>query len=145
MKLSLKKVQIYPKLSEETNAFTAQLCLDGKPVAEVDNSGKGSSHGYRWLKPELRESIEAWVEAQPLEFVHDRLDQVIDRLLDDFEEKRKLKLWCKTKTVYRLKDTPEGEWILWSVPFTPEAKASLVRKYGRHLGRVANEELARKA
>lgn len=145
MKLSLKKVQIYPKLSEETNAFSAQLCLDGKPVAEVDNSGKGSSHGYRWLKPELRESIEAWADAQPFEFVFERLDQVVDRLLEDFEETRKLKMWCKTKTVYRLKDTPVGKWLIWDKPFTDATKTRLVRQYGRLLGRVANEELARKA
>lgn len=144
MNLSLKKVQIYPKLSEETNAFNAQLCLDGKPVANVENTGKGGSNNYYWLKPEARKPIEVWVEALPLEFTFDRLDQVVDKLLEDFEENRKLKMWCRTKTVYRLKDTPPGEWILWKVPFTPAAKLSLIRKYGGHLGRIANEELARK-
>ena len=41
MKIELKKIQHYEKLSEETNCFTASLYIDGKCVATVKNNGCG--------------------------------------------------------------------------------------------------------
>lgn len=41
MKIEIKKIKHYEKLSEETNCFTASLYIDGKCVAEVKNTGRG--------------------------------------------------------------------------------------------------------
>jgi len=41
MKIELKKIKHYPKLSEETEAFTAELYVDDKKVADVRNDGRG--------------------------------------------------------------------------------------------------------
>jgi len=41
MKIEVKKIIHARSLSEETNAFTAQLHIDGKYVADCKNSGRG--------------------------------------------------------------------------------------------------------
>lgn len=49
MKLELKKVTFSEALSEETNAFTADVYLDGKLVATAKNTGQGGDtdiHAY---------------------------------------------------------------------------------------------------
>lgn len=40
-RLSLSRLKLYPRLSEETVAFSARLLLDGVEIAEVSNTGKG--------------------------------------------------------------------------------------------------------
>lgn len=41
MKIEVKKIKHARSLSEETNAFTAQLYVDGEHIADCKNSGKG--------------------------------------------------------------------------------------------------------
>ena len=41
MKLEVKKIKHARSLSEETNAFTAELHVDGEHIADCKNSGKG--------------------------------------------------------------------------------------------------------
>ena len=41
MKIELKKIKHARSLSEETNAFTAELHVNGEHVADCKNSGNG--------------------------------------------------------------------------------------------------------
>jgi hypothetical protein len=41
MNIELKNIKVYEKLSEETNCFTGTLFVNGKKLAECENSGKG--------------------------------------------------------------------------------------------------------
>lgn len=54
MNIELKNIKHSPSLSEETNAFTANLYLDGKRAAYVKNDGQGGSTSY------LADSKEVW-------------------------------------------------------------------------------------
>ena len=49
MNISLKNTRINHQNSEETLAFNALLCIDGKPFAEVSNDGRGGENRYRPL------------------------------------------------------------------------------------------------
>ena len=49
MNISLKNTRINHQNSEETRAFNAWRCIDGKPFAEVSNDGRGGENRYRPL------------------------------------------------------------------------------------------------
>ena len=46
MKIELKGIKFYERLSEETNAFTADLYINGKKAGYVKNDGHGGSTDY---------------------------------------------------------------------------------------------------
>jgi len=43
VKIELKKLKLYPALSEETQAYSAAIFLDGRHIADVHNDGHGAS------------------------------------------------------------------------------------------------------
>jgi hypothetical protein len=47
MKIELKKISFSERLSEETNAFVADLYINGKKAAYVKNDGQGGSTDYQ--------------------------------------------------------------------------------------------------
>lgn len=47
MNIELKNIVVYPKLSQETYAFSGTLYIDGVKVASVDNEGSGGCHNIR--------------------------------------------------------------------------------------------------
>ena len=49
MNISLKNISINHRNSEETLAFNALLCINGKPFAEASNDGRGGENRYRPL------------------------------------------------------------------------------------------------
>lgn len=139
--LSLSKIKIHPDMSEETNCFSATICLNGKEVGTVKNDGHGGSHMYHWHDREVGKQIEEWSETQETEFEHERLDQIVDVLLSKFEERKQLKRWCKKQTLFRLKGDEQGAWRTIKAPFDSKIKAFLVQKYGETIDRIANEEV----
>lgn len=50
MKIELKNIKFYEKLSEETNCFTADLYIDSKHTAYVQNEGRGGNTDIRWAR-----------------------------------------------------------------------------------------------
>jgi len=52
--MELRKVKHFNELSQETMAFSAQLWVDGKHIADISNNGEGGSNniypakGYTW-------------------------------------------------------------------------------------------------
>ncbi len=49
MKVELKKVKHSPSLSEETEAFTADVFINGKRAGSVRNSGHGGPNDVDWI------------------------------------------------------------------------------------------------
>ncbi|MCK7559358.1 hypothetical protein MKQ70_32085 [Chitinophaga sedimenti] len=45
MKIVLKGLRVYEEMSEETNAFSADLWIEGKKVAKAKNDGRGGMTG----------------------------------------------------------------------------------------------------
>ncbi len=90
MKIELKSIKTYERLSEETTCFTANLYVDGKLLAHVENSGKGGCTDYHLIKltdKEKLRSVEDYCKTLPdvvcdtFTFKSD-LEYVIDDLLE---------------------------------------------------------------
>ncbi len=65
----------------------------------------------------------------------------IEELVNDYEEVKALKRICKTKTAFRLVDTPDGEVRTLSVPYDEAVKSHLKAKYGNKLVEICNETI----
>lgn len=92
MKLELKAVKYSATFSEETPCFKANLYIDGKKVAYVENDGRGGCTYYNAYSKELRpilEEAEAYAKTLPSTMYRDieiksTLENVIDGLLNDW-------------------------------------------------------------
>lgn len=101
MKIELKSIKFSEAMSEETNAFTANLYINGKKVGYCKNQGHGGCTDYNSDSPEFRPVIaeaEAYCKSLPvtkwkgMEF-DQSLESVIDGLLED---------WLKAKEVLKM-------------------------------------------
>jgi len=54
MKIELKNISHSPRLSQETEAFAADLWINGKKVAYCENDGHGGCTNYNTYNPSLR-------------------------------------------------------------------------------------------
>ena len=73
MKLEIKNFKFYEEMSEETNAFTGTLHVNGKKVADLKNDGHGGMTDVR-AYPEHRETVRQAEEfAKTLECPYDGL------------------------------------------------------------------------
>jgi hypothetical protein len=145
MQIELKNFKFYPSFSEETNAYTATVYVNGTRAFEAKNDGRGGCDFYTPLSPEgrtLLEEAEAWAKSQPplqdeqvgelqmdLEL---HLAQMVEAKIRETEEKRiekQMRNWCKTKTVFRTPDMPEGQYSTFSAPFSAVMKAHVLTKY----------------
>ena len=99
MKIELKSIKFSEAMSEETNAFTAILYVNGKKVGYCKNTGQGGCTNYDNLTPEDRKAIaeaEAYCKALPktkwktMEF-DQSLESVIDDLLADWLKAKETK------------------------------------------------------
>lgn len=67
MKIELKNIKHYARLSEETNACSADVYLNGKKVGTLENSGKGEGYCPRLNDHSLLDAMSAWARTQPAE------------------------------------------------------------------------------
>jgi hypothetical protein len=105
MKIELKKISFSEALSEETNAFTADLYINGVKAGYCKNTGQGGCtdyHAYDIKGRKLIEEAEAYCVELPIEkmVLGDRtleikqsLESVIDKQLEDYlKAKDKVKM-----------------------------------------------------
>ncbi|QIH33468.1 hypothetical protein [Sphingobacterium sp. DR205] len=102
MKIELKRIQYYSRQSEETNAFNADLYIDGKKVGEASNYGHGDPISYGSLTEEGRKAIreaEQYCMSLPREeytiggnthTYEMTLESYIGRIIDDFVNEKEL-------------------------------------------------------
>lgn len=104
MKIELKKIQHSPSLSEETEAFTANLYINGVNAGYAKNQGHGGPTDYGSYEPAGRELIrqaeEFCLKLPAKEFPADEgmeafslemsLEHYIDGLLSDHLQKKEL-------------------------------------------------------
>jgi len=103
MKIDLKNIRYSASLSEETNAFTADVYIDGAKAAIAANRGHGASTDIAPLSEESRDLIaraEQWCKTLPpdkLELNGEEvsfpvnLESYIDALIDDYVNDKNLK------------------------------------------------------
>ena len=106
MKIELKKISFNERMSEETNAFVADLYINGKKVGYVKNDGCGGCTDYRGNTKEDNQVIaeaEAYcktlpkVKSEEFNFEYQpNLESMIDEQFEIYlkakEEKKKEKL-----------------------------------------------------
>jgi len=114
MKITLAKVHYSASLSEETNAYSAVVVIDGVPAFHASNHGQGSLDDFHPLKAEegayqkMREAIEridAYAKALPTfdcfgKQMHHDAEMLISRALDSWLLERDLKRALKTKVLF---------------------------------------------
>lgn len=141
MKISLRNVKINKQLSEETNCFSATICLDDKKVGVVSNRGCGGSDDVLWDDPVKGQEIEAYAKSLPsVEHYGVKLDYNFELLVGDLLEKHEMQKQCNRKTLFVLKDTPVGSYHSMNVKFTEQIGRELRKEYGDKLISILNEE-----
>ena len=100
MKVTLKKIVYSEALSQETNAFTADVYIDGKLVGYARNNGCGGSTFVMAHDRILLEAAESYFAALPPKpYTHgDRtfelpisLDGMVDEALEDYLNQKHIK------------------------------------------------------
>ena len=136
MDLTVTKMKSMPGL--DGLAWSATLCLDGKPVATCHDEGNGGGLDWNWTLGDTRyengplaTKVRAYAKSLPpitldgTTFPCD-LDSLVAQLADEAQAAARRKRLCAKKTVGRLPGDAPGTWSVWPVPFTPALKARLV-------------------
>ena len=132
MRIELRKVRCSPSLSEETNAFTADVWIDGRKAGSARNQGTGGPTDV--YPATMRDSIDEYARTLPEVEVAGsdgaeptllKLDAgwVIDRLLADWFDVRDMHKKLKNRLLY-IKDNEPG--IMMTKPMTPQLMTEVI-------------------
>ena len=142
MNAELRKLKTFQELSRETDAFSAELWIDGKIAAYVENDGGGGSHMIRWVdrshgKSAYETAFNAWTKAMPPVPCED--DWAIERGFGPLEMDAEL--------LIRLEGDGANEYRTFkpAVKFTPEMGVQLRAKHGAKLIEIINERFVKGA
>lgn len=105
MKIELRRINHNPKLSEETNAYSAEVWIDGEYAFDARNQGQGGCDFYRQTGRWTEAEVNAWLKTnrpirpfQGLTLEHD-LEAEVGDLLEHELEHRRLKRLLRTNLV----------------------------------------------
>ena len=105
MKIELRRINHNPKLSEETNAYTAEVWIEGERAFDARNQGQGGCDLYcqigRWTEAEVNSWLKANRSIRPfqgLTLEHDLEAEVGDLLAQELEYRR-LKRLARTNLI----------------------------------------------
>lgn len=142
MKITLSRVEYSPRLSEETNAFTAIVCIDGVPAFEVSNRGNGGCDDHHPLKGQTYEQMRAKIEEvqayaktlpnEPKYNLEMDLDLLVGNAFEEWLTTRDLKKMLKAKLLFTKSDGKVygvKRGADWTVERMPRVK-ELYRKNG---------------
>lgn len=92
MNIELKKIRYYPAISEETNAFVADLYIDSSYIGEAANDGKGGATYVMHNKPAVIKAAVGYFQSLPMKLIKNEqfgdipiqpsLENEIDELVD---------------------------------------------------------------
>ena len=125
MKLEVKNVKIHDDISTDSMCFSASLYVDGKRVGTIRNDGRGGSNRYEFARGEY-ERIAEFVATLPelplpenaaewkkrIYPMQQDVDSVIEQLVIDFDERRRVARMTRKTTYFRVKGEkyPAREW-----------------------------------
>jgi hypothetical protein len=127
MKIELRRIQHFERMSEETNCYAADLYVDGVKVGEVGNDGHGGCDEQRVYPYARLKEINDWCIANlpPIsmaEFgmadIPCDLEQHCAKLLEDFLAEKRIKRDLKAKAIF----TVPGEKGLYQLPFKQKGR-----------------------
>jgi hypothetical protein len=136
MKIELKQIKFSEAMSEETNAFTANLYINGRNVGYCKNQGCGGCTDYNANSPELRPVIaeaEAYCKTLPkvkwndMEF-DQSLESVIDQLLENWlkaKEQKKMERKMLTCILVGVPDASQYAYYNFKRPLSEVPKGQL--------------------
>jgi len=155
MKIELKRIEFSERLSQETNAFSADLYINGRKVGEASNQGRGGPTDYGSYDEEGRALIkeaEAYCKTLPphtfkmngeTHSIEMDLEMYIDNLLTDYLEQKELQKFRRAMEKAMIKsfvigitDKSYDKWTFkvplaqfMSSPNKPEVMANLIKQY----------------
>jgi hypothetical protein len=105
MKIELRRINHNLKLSEETNAYTAEIWIDGERAFDARNQGQGGCDLYRQIGRWTEAEVNTWLKAnrpihpfRGLTLEHDIEAEVGDLLAHELEYRR-LKRLARTNLI----------------------------------------------
>jgi hypothetical protein len=141
MNVTLKKLSMQSRLSEETLCFSADIYVDGKHIGEVTNHGQGGCNDYYWIDDAKgKELLDFAIRMETEVKVVEPLDCLIDKLIEKMETNRTMRRWCKIMTVFRLKNDEADTFRTVKTIFSPMMSLYLKNKYGEQLEEIFNEK-----
>jgi hypothetical protein len=138
MKITLRKIQIYPRLSQETTAFNADIYVDDVKAGTASNYGQGGCNLYDWENRSFGNKVEQFAKAIHPEDL-EPLSHIIDDIIAEFEEEKQLRRWCKTKTVIRLKGDEEGVYRTHKSVYVPHLHRDIIKAKNPNLEEIIND------
>jgi len=144
MKIELKRISFYERMSEETNCFAADLFINGKKVGYAKNEGHGGCtdyHGDSKENNQLIREAEAYfktlpkVKAKDFDFEYQpSLEDAIDQQIEDYLKAKEVKKMQKHMVNAILFGVPNGHsytMIKYKVPLATVPKAILQAKVAK--------------
>jgi hypothetical protein len=134
--LTLKRLSVHKRMSEETTAFNADVYWKGKFIGPAENTGKG---GCTHIRPggdhAAYTEAQAWARTQPMmldgkqatahggELMFLTLDEAVDEVVYRESSLKELRRLLKAKTVFVQADKPG--YFAYKAAFTPELEARI--------------------
>ncbi len=138
MKLTVSKVKTFR--GHEGSGYNAVLHADGRPVADVIDEGNGGAPFFVWRARGDYKSVLDWIAAQPVADLglddadiytspSMRLEAVLARLVDQYEEAKRLRRLQKSAVVFR----DSGQTFTLKLGTHPRAdvEAEVLRRFPR--------------
>lgn len=121
MNITLKRFQHYPRMSEETNAFNADILYEGVTVGTAENDGHGGCT-FVHLNDKGR-GIPALVEASKLpELNEDSLTAIVDNLVEKTihskwveKQRKKVEKQLATTVLFNRKGDKDGSFRTYNL------------------------------
>ena len=99
----------------------------------------GGCFDWIYLNNDLCKEFEADAATTNLHDVSEHTDAFIGIMVDDHLNTKRLKRMCKSKTVFTLKSSVEGDCYTIKHPYDERVKDHLNNKYGDDLVEIINE------
>ncbi len=144
MKVELKGVTIYKKLSEETTAFTGSLFIDGKKAADAKNDGQGGSNFLRFKERDVEKAFYVYAKSLPPDVSqYGELpmdgDFLISTMVEKIADEKDWQRRCRTKTWVKLTSHGPDDYITYPRPYDAKLGTMIREKHPNDLVEIINE------
>jgi hypothetical protein len=132
-KIELKNIKTSKFQSQETACFEATVYVDGVKSFTAHNDGNGGCNNY-YGDNEMIKKCEEWVKTLPkakfMDSEYDMdLDLYISNIMDEIDNQKQIKKWCKTKTVFQLPDSKVGEYLTINCAYSEKVRTHIMTKH----------------
>jgi hypothetical protein len=146
MHIELRRIKVFEEMSRETEAFTAELWVDGKKLGHVMNDGGGGASNIEVADRPRLDAVEAYAAALPSAKSDDfaeglpmDLDFYLALLLERHLEEKHERALCQKHIVLQLKNAPPGQYACYKEAYSPQAVAALRKRHGENLLCIVND------